>query len=290
MQLDPQEIEQLAKTLYIRALKLLPRDIKQGFDELVQRETDATGRTILGTMVENIAVAERTNNLLCQDTGIPIYNVTVGRNVAFDGAAMTEAIRRGCERATREHPLRSSVVHPLTRKNEQTSCGIGVPIIHVDFDTREETVEIEMIPKGSGSENGSFLQMLIPADGIAAIKRFVIDRVIECGGRVCPPTIVGVGVGGTSDLCMHLAKIAATRPLGTTCADPEGARIEAELSEAVNQLGIGPQGLGGRSTSFRVHLEVAATHITMNPVAVNIQCHSARRASAVITPGGITFA
>jgi tartrate/fumarate subfamily iron-sulfur-dependent hydro-lyase alpha chain len=290
MQLDPQEVEELAKTLYIRALKLLPRDIKQGFDDLVRRETDATGRAILGTMVENIAVAERTNNLLCQDTGIPIYNVTIGRDVEFDGVALQDAIRRGCARATREHPLRSSVVHPLTRQNEQTSCGIGIPIINIDFAARGETVEIEMIPKGSGSENGSFLQMLIPADGAGAIKRFVIDRVIECGGRVCPPTIVGVGIGGTSDLCMHLAKIAATRPLGTACADPEGAKIEAELSEAVNELGIGPQGLGGRSTAFRVHVELAATHITMNPVAVNIQCHSARRASATITPGGIAFA
>ena len=289
MQLDPQEVEELAKTLYVRALKLLPPDIKAGFARLQAAETDTTGRTILGTMVDNIAVAERTGNLLCQDTGIPIYNVTIGRNVEFDGVAMKEAIRRGCERATREHPLRSSVVHPITRKNEQTSCGAGVPIIHVDFDGREETVEIEMIPKGSGSENGSFLQMLIPADGTKAVKRYVIDRVIECGGRVCPPTIVGVGIGGTSDLCMHLAKVAATRPLGTTCSDPEGAKIEAELSVAVNALGIGPQGLGGRSTAFRVHVEMAATHITMNPVAVNIQCHSARRANAVITPGGIAF-
>ena len=289
MELDPQEIEELAKTLYVRALKLLPPDIKAGFAELQRRETDATGSTILATMVENIAVAERTNNLLCQDTGIPIYNITIGRNVTFDGAAMKEALRRGCERATREHPLRSSVVHPITRQNEQTSCGVRIPIINVDFDGRDETVEIEMIPKGSGSENGSFLQMLIPADGVKAIKRFVIDKVIELGGRVCPPTIVGVGIGGTSDLCMHLAKIAATRPLRTTCADPEGARIEVELSEAVNELGIGPQGLGGRATAFRVHVEVAATHITMNPVAVNIQCHSARRASAIITPGGIAF-
>ncbi len=289
MQLDNKEVEELAKTLYIRALKLLPNDIKQGFERLLMEETDATGKTILGTMVENIAVAERTKNLLCQDTGIPIYNVTIGRHVDLDGAAMKEAIRRGCERATKEHPLRSSVVHPITRKNEQTSCGDGVPVINVDFDEREETVEIEMIPKGSGSENGSFLQMLIPADGVAAVKRFVIDKVIECGGRVCPPTIVGVGIGGTSDLCMHLAKIAATRPLGTTCADAEGAKIETQLSQAVNELGIGPQGLGGRATSFRVHVEVAATHITMNPVAVNIQCHSARRATAIITPGGIAF-
>ncbi len=289
MQLDPAELEELSKALYVRALKLLPRDIKAGFDELIRRESDAIGRTVLDTMVENIAVAERTSNLLCQDTGIPIYNVIIGRNVAFDGVAIKEAIRRGCERATREHPLRSSIVHPITRKNEQTSCGVRVPIIHVDFDAREETVEVEMIPKGSGSENGSFLEMLVPADGVGALKRFVIDRVIELGGRVCPPTIVGVGIGGTSDLCMRLAKIAATRPLGTACPDGEGAKLEADLSEAVNELGIGPQGLGGRSTAFRVHVEVAATHITMNPVAVNIQCHSARRASAVITPGGIEF-
>lgn len=289
MQIDMQEIEAVCKALYIQALKILPPDIKAGFKRLSREEDHATGRAILGVMVENIALAEKTNNLLCQDTGIPIYNVTIGRGVSFDGAALKEAIRRGCERATKEHPLRSSVVHPITRHNEHTSCGIGVPVINVDFDSREETIEIEMIPKGSGSENGSFLKMLIPADGVTAVKRFVIDRVIELGGRVCPPTIVGVGVGGTSDVCMHLAKVAATRPLGTQCGDSEGAKLEAELSEAVNALGIGPQGLGGRSTSFAVHVEVAATHITMNPVAVNIQCHSARRATATITPDGIAF-
>ena len=289
MQLDPKEVEEIAKTLYIRAVKLLPPDIKRGFERLMAKETDATGRAVLNTMVENIMVAEKRQNLLCQDTGIPIYNVVIGKNVEFDGTAMKEAIRRGCARATTENPLRSSVVHPLTRKNEQTSCGIGVPIINVDFDTRGETVEIEMIPKGSGSENGSFLQMLIPADGVKAIKRFVIDKVIECGGRVCPPTIVGVGIGGTSDLCVHLAKIAATRALGTRCDDPEGAALEAELSEAVNMLGVGPQGLGGDSTAFAVQVELAATHITMNPVAVNMQCHSARRATALLSDRDLQY-
>src|SRR6266850_3056113 len=143
MQLDPNEVEELAKALYVRALKLLPPDIKQGFERLTRAETDATARTILGTMVQNIAVAERTNNLLCQDTGIPIYNVTIGRHVDFDGVAMTAAIRRGCERATREHPLRSSVVHPITRKNEHTSCGRGIPVISVDF-SGEDALVIEM--------------------------------------------------------------------------------------------------------------------------------------------------
>ncbi|RXF74167.1 fumarate hydratase [Hansschlegelia zhihuaiae] len=289
MKLDMDEVERLSADLYVRALKILPPDVKAGFKELVDAETGETARAALGVMVENVQVAERTNNILCQDTGIPIYNVTIGRGVDFDGADLKQAIRRGCERSTRENSLRSSVVHPITRKNDQTSCGVRVPIIHVDFDERDETVAIEMIPKGSGSENGSFLQMLLPSQGIAAAKRFVIDRVIELGGRVCPPTIVGVGLGGTSDLCMHLAKIAATRPLKTVCPDPEGARIEAELSRAVNELGVGPQGLGGRSTSFAVHVEIAATHITQNPVAVNIQCHSARRATATITPGGIAF-
>jgi tartrate/fumarate subfamily iron-sulfur-dependent hydro-lyase alpha chain len=287
--IDLAVVEETAKLLYIRALKILPDDIKLGFAKLTQSESDTTARTILATMRENIVVAERTNNLLCQDTGIPIYNVVIGRHVELDGAALKAAIRRGCARATQEHPLRSSVVHPITRKNEQTSCGRLVPVINLDFDDSEETLRIEMIPKGSGSENGSFLKMCIPADGIAGVKTFVVDRVIEAGGKVCPPTIVGVGIGGTSDLCMHLAKVAATRPLGSVCGDPEGAKLEAELGNAVNSLGIGPQGLGGDSTAFAVHVEIAATHITMNPVAVNIQCHSARRAVATITPTGVTM-
>jgi fumarate hydratase subunit alpha/L(+)-tartrate dehydratase alpha subunit len=289
LRIDPQVIEETAKLLYIRALKLLPDDIKQGFRRLEATETDGTAKSVLATMVANIAVAERDDALLCQDTGIPIYNVTIGRDVQVDGAALKAAIRRGVARATREHPLRSSVVHPLTRRNEQTSCGTLVPVINIDFSDRPRELRLEMIPKGSGSENGSFLKMAIPADGVDAIKAFVIDRVIEAGGKVCPPTIVGVGVGGTSDLCVHLAKVAATRPLGSRCADPEGARLEDDLARAVNALGIGPQGLGGDSTAFAVHVELAATHITMNPVAVNIQCHSARRASATFTPDGVAF-
>ncbi|MCK6451666.1 MAG: fumarate hydratase [Alphaproteobacteria bacterium] len=284
---DPGAVEEAAKLLYIRALKVLPDDIKQGFQRLNAGESDATARTVLATMIENIEVAERRDNLLCQDTGIPIYNVLIGRGVEIDGAALKAAIRRGVERATREHPLRSSVVHPITRVNEQTSCGALIPVINIDFTDRPCELRLEMIPKGSGSENGSFLRMAIPAEGVDAIKTFVVDRVIEAGGKVCPPTIVGVGVGGTSDLCVHLAKVAATRPLGSRCADPEGAKLERELTQAVNALGIGPQGLGGDSTAFAVHVELAATHITMNPVAVNIQCHSARRASATFTPEGV---
>ena len=180
-------------------------------------------------------------------------------------------------------------MHPITRRNEHTSCGIEVPVIHFDFDEERERLSIEMVPKGSGSENNSFLRMAIPAEGVNGIKRFVIDSVVAAGGKTCPPTIVGVGVGGTSDLCVALAKRAATRALGSQCADADGAALEKELSAAVNQLGIGPQGLGGDSTAFAVHVELAATHITMNPVAVNMQCHSARRARATFTPQGVSY-
>ena len=288
MEIDLQAVEDAAKALYIRALKVLPPDIKQGLSRLQTLETGTTAKQVLGTMVTNIAVAEKTDNLLCQDTGVPIYNVWIGRDVQVDGHALKQAIRRGCERATREYPLRSSVVHPLTRKNNHTSCGIEVPVIHIDFSDTPELMEIEMIPKGSGSENNSFLKMAIPAEGIDAIKTFVIDCVLAAGGKTCPPTIVGVGLGGTSDLAVALAKRAATRALGTHCADADGAALEAQLSEAVNQLGVGPQGLGGDSTAFAVHIELAATHITMNPIAVNMQCHSARRARASFTPAGVS--
>ncbi len=182
MKIDLRQVEETAKELYIRALKLLTPDV----------------RRTLGTMIRNIAVAEDTDNLLCQDTGIPIYNVWIGRGVEVDGVALKQAIRHGCERSTREYSFRSSIVHPTTRVNEQTSCGRGVPIINVDFSEEQEALVIEMVPKGSGSENNSWLRMAVPAEGVDAIKTFVIDCVLEAGGKTCPPTIVGVGVGGTA--------------------------------------------------------------------------------------------
>ena len=289
MNIDLKQVEEACKELYIRALKVLPPDVKQGFARLDQTETNATGKAILGTMIRNIKVAEDTNNLLCQDTGLPIYNVAIGSGVQVDGFQLKQAIRRGCERATREHPFRSSVVHPVTRMNQHTSCGEAVPVINIDFIPDAQTLAIEMIPKGSGSENNSFLKMAIPAEGVDAIKTFVVDCVLDAGGKTCPPTIVGVGVGGTADLCVNLSKVAATRALGTHCQDAVGAKLVDELTRVVNTLGVGPQGLGGDCTSFAVHVEMAATHITMNPVAVNMQCHSARRARATFTPQGVQY-
>lgn len=290
MDVDLKAVEAAAKALYIRAVKVLPPDVKQGLERLSKSETNPRAQTILGTIVKNIAVAEANDNLTCQDTGIPIYNVTIGRDVRVDGVDLEAAIREGCARATREHPLRSSVVHPITRVNEHTSCGARIPVINFAYSNVPDLLAIEMIPKGSGSENNTFLRMAIPAEGIAAVKTFVIDSVLSAGGKTCPPTIVGVGIGGSGDLCVHLAKLAATsRPLGSVCGDPEGAKLERELTAAVNKLGVGPQGLGGDSTAFAVHVELAATHITMNPVAVNMQCHAVRRATATFTPAGVNY-
>ncbi|MGH8664902.1 MAG: fumarate hydratase, partial [Burkholderiales bacterium] len=153
MNVDLTQVEEAAKALYVRALKLLPPDIKEGFRRLDAAETDATGKSVLGTMIRNITVAEANDNLLCQDTGIPIYNVVIGAHVTVDGHRLKQAIAAGCARATKEHPLRSSVVHPVTRKNEHTSCGRSVPVIHIDFSPVPDVLSIEMIPKGSGSEN-----------------------------------------------------------------------------------------------------------------------------------------
>jgi len=228
VKVELRQVEEAAKELYIRALKQLPPDIKQGFARLSSHESDAGAKRMLGTMIRNIAVAEDTDNLLCQDTGIPIYNVWIGRGVEVDGMALKEAIRRGCERATHEHPLRSSVVHPLTRVNQRNNCGRGVPVINIDF-SDEEALAIEMIPKGSGSENNSWLRMAVPAEGVDAIKTFVVDCVLDAGGKTCPPTIVGVGVGGTADLCVHLAKVAATRPLGSRCGGEHARRRTSGL-------------------------------------------------------------
>jgi fumarate hydratase subunit alpha/L(+)-tartrate dehydratase alpha subunit len=271
LRVDPSAIEEAAKQLYIRALKLLPPDVKAGFGALAARETDARATGILGVMVKNIAVAEATDNLLCQDTGIPIYNVVIGRDVAVDGIALKEAIRRGCERATREHPLRSSVVHPVTRRNEHSSCGRGVPVINVDFSDAPDTLAIEMVPKGSGSENNSWLRMAVPAEGVA---RSSASSSTACSRPAAslPPTIVGVGVGGTADRTC-ISRVAGTRPLGKILRGSRGAaRAEDARREPARRRAAGARRRFDRVRGAR---RDAATHITMNPVAVNMQCHSA---------------
>jgi fumarate hydratase subunit alpha/L(+)-tartrate dehydratase alpha subunit len=267
-------------------LKEIPPDVVDAIRKAAARETTEVAKRIFSHYIQSIELGQQKDMIVCQDTGIPIYWVNIGGNLRLDGARLTDAITRGTERATREHPLRSSIVSPLTRENRQTGTGERIPVIHYDFRADSEELDILFMPKGSGSENMSVLKMLIPADGVNGIKRFVMENVVGAGAKPCPPTIVGIGIGGSSDLCMALAKQATARPLGTKNPDPQMGALEDELFEAINQTGIGPQGLGGNTTALAVHIESAWTHITCNPVAINMQCWRAERRRATLTSDG----
>jgi len=279
-------VERVCSDLYVQSLKEIPPDVVAAIKRAAQNETTEVARRIFSHYLQSIELGQTRNMIVCQDTGIPIFWVEIGGLLRLDGARLTQAIVRGTERATREHSLRSSIVSPITRENRQTSTGERIPIIHYDFVADSEMLEILFMPKGSGSENMSFMQMLVPADGVNGIKRFVLEQVVGAGAKPCPPTIVGVGIGGSSDLCMTLAKKATIRPLGTVHHDPQLAELEKELCHAINQTGIGPQGLGGATTALAVHIESAWTHITCNPVAVNLQCWRAERRRAKLWPDG----
>lgn len=283
-------IENTARDLYLIALKKIPEDVRRALTEarrVEERQQNKTAVRVLSTIQENIAAADQLGTLVCQDTGLPVYKVRIGSELSLDIPEVKARIRKACESATLEYPLRSNSVHPLTRRNTGTNTGEGLPIIKLEFVPGSDRMELWMAPKGSGSENMSFLNMLNPAEGIKGIRKFVLQCVFESGARPCPPVIVGIGLGGTSDVAMSLAKEASTfRILGSSNPDPEVARLEKELLDLINQTGVGPQGLGGATTAIGVHIEWAHTHISQNPVAVNMQCWRGERAGAVIEKDG----
>ncbi len=283
-------LEIVARDLYIKALQDIPPDVRAGLSrglEAEKRDGNKTAGGILLGILTNIQVADEQQTLVCQDTGLPIFKVAVGTGLSIDIARLKDSLRKGCERATAERPLRANTVHPLTRKHTGTNTGQGIPIIKLEFIPGSDRIELQMAPKGSGSENMSFLKMLNPSEGVQGIKRFVLQCIFESGARPCPPMIVGVGLGGTSDVAMALAKEASTfRRIGTRNADPDVATLEEDLLEKINQTGIGPQGLGGATTAMAVNIEWAHTHISQNPVAVNIQCWRGERAEAAVDAEG----
>jgi tartrate/fumarate subfamily iron-sulfur-dependent hydro-lyase alpha chain len=279
-------VEDAAAHLYVWALKDIPQDLRDALAEARGRETSVPGRRVLDTIVHNVEIAERDANLVCQDTGIAVYTCRVGESFPLHPARIYEALKTGTERATLEHPLRSNAVHTITRENTGPNTGYRLPIVHWEFVPDWDGLDVKCIPKGSGSENMSFLKMCVPADGVKGIKRFVLESIVSAGGKPCPPGIVGVGIGGSADYAMYLAKEAIARPVGTHNPDPVVARLEQELYELLNETGIGPMGLGGDVTVLQVHIEHADTHMTLNPVAVNYQCWAARRASAHISADG----
>jgi len=280
------DLVEVAALLYKKALTDLPSDVR-GAVARVRENEEGGARRRLEVMVNAIDTSDRTGIIVCQDTGICVFFVRLGTEFPINGARLTDALRQGVARATTRHDLRSSIVHPVTRENNQDNTGGGIPDVHVEFVDGSDELEVLLVPKGSGSENMSFLKMLSPADGMAGVKRFILESVVEAGPRPCPPTVVGVGLGGTADLCASLAKKAILRPVGEPHPEAEIAALEAEMLEVLNETGIGPQGLGGSTTSFAVHVEYAWTHISMNPVAVNIQCWRGERARATISTDGV---
>jgi tartrate/fumarate subfamily iron-sulfur-dependent hydro-lyase alpha chain len=283
------QIEDVARDLYIRALTDIPKDVRIGLQAAKNAETAAQQKTaekVMLTVLENVRVADEKNMMVCQDTGLPIYRLRVGNQTQLDMVEVKNRLKIGAERATKDYPLRSNTVHPITRKNTGTNTGQGMPAIKIDF-VEGDSLEIQMSPKGSGSENMSFLKMLLPSDGVRGIYKFVLQCVFDSGANPCPPVIVGIGLGGTSDVASNLAKEASCfRRIGTHNADPDIAKMERELLDLINQTGIGPQGLGGATTAMAVHIEWAHTHISQNPVAVNMQCWRGERAGAIIDADG----
>jgi fumarate hydratase subunit alpha len=279
-------VEDAAAYLYVWALKDIPQDLRDALAAARDKETSPTGRRVLEVIHRNIAIADDQKNLVCQDTGIAVYTCRVGEHFPVHPARIYAALKAGTERATLEHPLRSNAVHTITRENTGPNTGYRLPIVHWDFIPDWDGLDVKCVPKGSGSENMSFLKMCVPADGVSGIKKFVLESIVDAGGKPCPPGIVGVGIGGSADYAMYLAKEAITRPVGTRNPDPVVAELEEELLQLLNETGIGPMGLGGDVTVLQCHIEHADTHMTLNPVAVNYQCWAARRASAHITADG----
>jgi fumarate hydratase subunit alpha len=237
-----------------------------------EMEVSPTGKETLKILIENARIAKEDGIPICQDTGLAVVFIEMGQDVHVVGGSLPEAIDEGVRQGYKDGYLRKSVCHPLTREN----TGDNTPaMVHYDI-VPGDRFKIVLAPKGFGSENMSGVTMLPPAAGIEGVRDFVIKRVQASGPNPCPPTIVGVGIGGTLEKAALIAKKALLRTLGTHNSDPELRKLETEWLHEINCLGIGPQGLGGQITSLAVHINILPTHIASIPVAVNLQCHAAR--------------
>ncbi len=275
-----ERITEVVKGLCMEANYVLGEDVVEALKKAVKMEESTTGREILELILENARIAEQERAPICQDTGFGLFFVDLGQEVHVVGGDFEEAIHEGVRQGYTEGYLRKSIVDDpvLDRKN----TGDNTPaVIHTRI-VPGDKIRITIAPKGGGSENMSEVKMMKAADGIEGVKDFVVDKVSRSGGNPCPPVIVGVGIGGTFEKCALLAKKALLRPLGKRHPDPRFAEVELEILRRVNNLGIGPMGLGGRVTALDVHVETYPCHIASMPAAVNMQCHASRHKEAVI--------
>ena len=275
-----EKITETVARLCIEANYYLGDDVLKALRQAREAEVSPVGREVLDQLLENADVAREEEMPLCQDTGLTVVFLGVGQDAHIVGGDLYEAINEGVRRGYEEGYLRKSVVDkPLSARintRDNTPAVIHTQIVPGD------RLKIAVVPKGGGGENMSALAMLKPADGRQGVVDFVVETVKKAGANPCPPTIVGVGVGGTVEKTMWLAKHSLLREVGQPSPDPEVAELEQDILERVNKLGIGPQGLGGSTTSLAVHVEAHPCHIASLPVAVNIQCHSARHKEAVL--------
>lgn len=272
------KIVEVVKKICVEANIYLAEDVIDSLKQNLETEKSSTGANILNILIENADIAKKNDKPICQDTGMAVFFVSIGQDVKIEGENITDAINEGVRQGYEEGYLRKSVVDPITRINTKDNTPA---IIYYDIVPGDE-IAIEFAPKGFGSENMSKLKMLKPSDGIQGIKEFIIETVSEAGPNPCPPIVVGVGIGGTVDKCSQIAKRAIFRTVGEHNKDIQIEELEKELLIAINNLGIGPQGLGGNTTALAVNIETFPTHIAGLPVVVNINCHASRHKKVVI--------
>jgi fumarate hydratase subunit alpha len=274
--------EDLGKALG-KAATILPSDVVRGLEAVRDREA-GSARVQLEAILDNIAIAREGAVPICQDTGTISFFVKLG--VGFPYVAdLLRALPEATRAATKAVPLRPNTVHPFTGKNPGDNTGRYIPAITWEM-VEGDGAEVHALPKGGGSENCSALKMLAPGVGLKGVKEAVVEHVVACGGLPCPPTIIGVGVGGGADLSLKLGKMALLRPLGQRHPEPEVASLEAELEELINASGVGPMGLGGKATVLAVHAEYAHRHPASLPLGIAVQCWAHRRAVVRVRSNG----
>lgn len=277
-QIEVAKVTQAVKEAAISANYEPGSDLLTALAQGLEAEESPSGKEIFRQLLENARIAKEERIPMCQDCGLAIIFAEIGQDVHLVGGDFAEAIQQGVREGYGEGYLRKSLCHPLTRAN----TGDNTPaVIHSEI-VPGDRLKLTVVPKGGGSENMSRLYMLKPAEGLAGIKAKVVATVDEAGPNPCPPVIVGVGIGGTFERAALLAKKSLLRELGHPNPDPELAAIERQLLQEVNDLGIGPQGLGGRITAMAVHVLMEPCHIASLPVAINIQCHASRHKEVIL--------
>jgi fumarate hydratase subunit alpha len=276
--ISTEKIIETIKNLCMETNFNLGRDVLNAFDKAIETEVSPLAKGIFTEIKENAKISGEDQVPLCQDCGTAVVFIDIGQDVHITGGDLREAVNAGVRLGYENGYLRKSVCHPLSRKN----TGDNTPaIIHYEI-VPGNNLKITLAPKGGGSENMSRIKMLTPASGIEGIKEFVINTVKEAGGNPCPPVILGIGIGGNFERSALLAKRALLREIGTRNQDRELAKIEEDILESVNRLGIGPMGYGGSNTCLDVFIEMEPCHIASLPAAVNINCHSARHKQAIL--------